>query len=233
MENDICYNLTMRILVVEDELSLARNIKIGLEDEKFAVDVVHNGKDALELARFEEYDAIILDRMLPEMDGIEVCKKLREEKIFTPILMLTARSSTEDTIEGLDAGSDDYLAKPFSFGELVARIRSLIRRATTKETILKLDSLMINPTAHMVTRCGKEIALTAKEYALLEFLMRHPNQVVTREQIISHVWDYASDLMSNTIEVLMRRLRNKIDRAFPKEKVLFHTIRGMGYKIAA
>lgn len=223
----------MRILVVEDELSLARNIKIGLEDEKFAVDVVHNGKDALELARFEEYDAIILDRMLPEMDGIEVCKKLREEKIFTPILMLTARSSTEDTIEGLDAGSDDYLAKPFSFGELVARIRSLIRRATTKETILKLDSLMINPTAHMVTRCGKEIALTAKEYALLEFLMRHPNQVVTREQIISHVWDYASDLMSNTIEVLMRRLRNKIDRAFPKEKVLFHTIRGMGYKIAA
>lgn len=222
----------MRILVVEDELDLARNIRVGFEDEHFAVDEFHDGIEAYDQASVEEYDVIILDRMIPGMDGITLCKKLRAEKNFTPILMLTARSSTEDKIEGLDSGADDYLAKPFSFGELLARVRSLIRRATTKETLLQLDTLIVDPATHVVTRNGKEISLTAKEYALLEFLLRHPNQVVTREQITSHVWDYSADLLSNTIEVLMRRLRNKIDRAFPQEKELFHTIRGMGYKIA-
>lgn len=222
----------MRILVVEDEFSLARTIKIGLEDEKFAVDVIHNGKEAYEHASVEEYDVIILDRMLPEMDGLEVCEKLRTDKIFTPILMLTARSSTEDKIKGLESGADDYLAKPFSFGELIARIRSLIRRSTTKETILKLDSLVVNPSTHVVTRSDNEINLTAKEYAMLEFFLRHPNQIVTREQIINHVWDYSYDSMSNTIEVLIKRLRSKIDKAFPNERQLFITVRGMGYKIA-
>jgi len=222
----------MRILVVEDELPLAHSIKVGLEDEKFAVDVIHNGGYAYEQASVEEYDVIVLDRMLPEMDGLEVCKKLREHKVFTPILMLTARNSTEDKIEGLESGADDYLAKPFSFGELLARIRSLIRRSTTKETILQIDSLTINPNTHIVTRSGKELNLTAKEYAMLEFFLRHPNQIVTREQIINHVWDYSHDSMSNTIEVLMKRLRSKIDKAFPHEKQLFVTIRGMGYKIA-
>ncbi len=231
MENDICYNTFMRILLVEDEYALARTIKTGLEDEKFAVDIFSNGIDAYEQARTEEYDVIILDRMIQGMDGITVCKKLREQKIFTPILMLTARSNPDDKIEGLNSGADDYVAKPFSFGELLARIRSLIRRATTKETILQIDSLIVNPTTHVVTRSEKEIILTAKEYALLEFFMRHPNQIVTREQIINHVWDYSYDSMSNTLDVLIKRLRSKIDKAFPQEKSLLKTIRGMGYKI--
>lgn len=221
----------MRILVVEDEVSLAQSIKTGLEDEKFAVDIINNGAEAYEQASTEEYDAILLDRMLPEMDGIEICKKLRTEKNFTPILMLTARDTVDDKVEGLNSGADDYLAKPFSFDELLARIQSLIRRSTTNETILKLDSLTVDPITHIVKRKNKEITLTAKEYALLEFFMRHPNQVVTREQIINHVWDYSYDSMSNTIEVLIKRLRDKVDIAFPKENKLFATVRGMGYKL--
>lgn len=224
--------ILMRILVVEDEFSLANNIKIGLEDEKFAVDILHDGKEAYEQASVEEYDVIILDRMLPEMDGLSVCRELRKKKVFTPILILTARGSSEEKVEGLDAGADDYLAKPFSFNELLARIRSLIRRSTTHEIILKVGSLMIEPKTHVVKRQGKEIVLTGKEYSLLEFFMRHPSQVLTREQITSHVWDYSHESMSNTIEVLMRRLRNKIDREFPEEKQLLHTIRGLGYKIS-
>ena len=222
----------MRILVVEDEIALAHSIKTGLEDEHFAVDVLHNGREAYEQASAEEYDVIVLDRMLPEMDGIAICESLRKNKVFTPILMLTARGSADEKVEGLDAGADDYLAKPFSFNELVARIRSLIRRATTNEVLLRIDSLIVDPKTHVVKRNDTLIDLTAKEYELLEFFMRHPNQIVTREQITNHVWDYSQDLMSNTIEVLMRRLRNKIDRAFPAEKELFHTIRGLGYKIS-
>ena len=230
MTSDII--ISMRILVVEDELALAHTIKTGLEDEKFAVDVLHNGKEAFEQASVEEYDVIILDRMLPEIDGIAICQELRKKKIFTPILMLTARSTPEEKVEGLDSGADDYLAKPFSFNELLARIRSLIRRATTNETFLQIDSLLVDPKTNIVSRKGIEISLTAKEYSLLEFFMRHPNQIVTREQITSHVWDYAHDPMSNTIEVLIKRLRSKVDKGFPKEKPLFVTIRGMGYKIA-
>lgn len=221
----------MRILIVEDEVSLAHTIKTGLEDEKLAVDVLHNGKQAYEQASVEEYDVIILDRMLPEMDGIAICQALRKGKVFTPILMLTARSTPDEKVEGLDAGADDYLGKPFSFNELLARLRSLIRRSTNKAVDLQVDSLLVDPKAHAVTRKGKNIELTAKEYGLLEFLMRHPNQIVTREQITSHVWDYAHDSMSNTIEVLIKRLRTKIDKAFPKEKPLIYTVRGMGYKI--
>lgn len=217
--------------MVEDEFALAHTIKTGLEDEKFAVDVLHNGREAYEQASVEEYDVIILDRMLPEMDGLAICQKLRKEKVFTPILMLTARGSADEKVEGLDAGADDYLAKPFAFNELLARIRSLIRRATTKETILQVGSLVVDPASHLAKRAGKEIALTAKEYALLEFFMRHPRQILTREQITSHVWDYGYDAMSNTIEVLIKRLRKKIDKAFPNEKPIFQTIRGLGYKI--
>lgn len=223
---------SMRILVVEDEFALAHTIKTGLEDERFAVDVIHNGKEAYEQASVEEYDVIILDRMLPEMDGITICQELRKHKVFIPILMLTARGSADEKVEGLDAGADDYLTKPFSFNELLARIRSLIRRATTNEPTLQVDSLLIDPKTHIVKRAAREITLTAKEYALLEFFMRHPNQIVTREQITSHVWDYSHDSMSNTIEVLVKRLREKIDKTFPNEKPLFQTVRGMGYKIA-
>lgn len=221
----------MRILVVEDEVSLAHTIKTGLQDERFAVDILHNGNEGYEQASVEEYDVIILDRMLPDMDGITICQKLRAEKVFTPILMLTARGNSDEKVEGLDSGADDYLTKPFVFHELVARVRSLIRRSTTHEPILSLNSLSINPKTHIVIRAKKEIQLTAKEYALLEFLLRHPNQIVTREQITSHVWEYDSASMSNTIEVLIKRLREKIDKPFPKEKQLFVTVRGMGYKL--
>lgn len=221
----------MRLLLVEDEKILAENIRTGLRDEKFAVDVLANGKEAYEQAATEEYDLIILDIMLPGMDGISVCKNLRDDNIYTPILMLTAKDAIEDKIHGLNSGADDYLVKPFSFEELLARTRALIRRSTVKEPILKVDNLELNPSTHVVTRKGKEITLTGKEYSLLEYFMHHPNQILTREQILNHVWDYSYDSLSNIIEVLIRRLRNKIDKAFPKEKQLFSTIRGLGYRL--
>ena len=221
----------MRILVVEDEKTLADNLKTGLTDEKFAVDIIRNGREAYEMAVTEEYDAIILDIMLPEMDGITICEKLRAKNINTPIIMLTAKDALDDKLTGFKFGADDYLVKPFSFEELLARIRSLIRRSTVKESVLKIDDLELNPSAHIVTRKGKEIGLTGKEYALLEYFMHHPNQILTREQILNHVWDYSYDSMSNIIEVLVRRLRNKIDRDFPESMQLFSTIRGLGYRL--
>ena len=221
----------MRILVVEDEKTLADNLKTGLTDEKFAVDIIRNGREAYEMAVTEEYDAIILDIMLPEMDGVTICEKLRAKNINTPIIMLTAKDALDDKLTGFKFGADDYLVKPFSFEELLARIRSLIRRSTVKESVLKIDDLELNPSAHIVTRKGKEIGLTGKEYALLEYFMHHPNQILTREQILNHVWDYSYDSMSNIIEVLVRRLRNKIDRDFPESMQLFSTIRGLGYRL--
>ena len=221
----------MRILVVEDEKLLAESLKIGLVDEHFAVDLFNDGKQAYEQASTEEYDVILLDIMLPGMDGVSICKKLREEKNYTPIIMLTAKDTVDDKVIGLDAGADDYLVKPFSFEELLARIRSIVRRTTVKDTLLQVDTLTLNPTTHIASRNGQEIDLTGKEYALLEYFMLHPGHVLTREQILSHVWDYSYDSMSNIIEVLMKRLREKIDKAFPKEKILFSTIRGLGYKL--
>lgn len=221
----------MRILVVEDQPTLAQSIKTGLVDESFAVDVNHNGREAYEQASTEEYDVIILDRMLPEMDGIEICKKLRREKIQTPIIMVTAKDTTEDKILGLNCGADDYMIKPFSFEELLARIRSVVRRSTIKDTVLAIDTLEFYPTSHTVKRTGKEITLTGKEYALLEYFMHHPNQIMTREQIMSHVWDYSYEGLSNIIEVMIKRIRGKVDIAFPQEKPLIKTIRGLGYKL--
>lgn len=221
----------MRILLVEDDTTLAQNIKKGLTEEDYAVDLIQDGKQAYEQAVSEAYDLIILDIMLPGLNGIDICRGLRQEKIFTPIIILTAKSSTEDKITGLDSGADDYIAKPFSFEELLSRIRSLIRRSTIKETILKVGSLELNPSTHIVKRKGKEIILTGKEYSLLEYFMHHPNQILTREQILSHVWDYSYESMSNIVEVLIRRLRNKIDKDFPGEKRLFSTIRGLGYRL--
>lgn len=221
----------MRILVVEDEELLGESLKTGLEDEHFAVDLLRDGEDAYAQAATEEYDVILLDIMLPRMDGITLCKKLREEKNYTPIIMLTAKDTVDDRVVGLDSGADDYLIKPFSFEELLARIRSVVRRTTTKETVLSIDTLTLNPVTHIVTRGGDEVELTGKEYALLEYFMHHPGHVLTREQILSHVWDYSTDLMSNIIEVLMKRLRQKIDKAYPLEKPLFTTIRGLGYKL--
>jgi DNA-binding response OmpR family regulator len=221
----------MRILIVEDEPLLARSIKQGLLDENYAADLFLNGKEAYDQASVEEYDLILLDIMLPEMDGFTIAKNLRAENNKTPIIFLTAKDTIKDKIAGLDLGGDDYLVKPFSFEELLARMRSLIRRTTTKETILLVDTLALNPATHIVKRNNTEIQLTGKEYALLEYFMRHPNQILTKEQILSHVWDYAYDPISNIIEVMIKRLRAKIDRAFPQEKQLFRTTRGLGYKI--
>lgn len=221
----------MRILIIEDEKTLADSMKVGLIDEHFAVDVLYDGKAGYEQAAVEEYDVIILDIMLPGMDGLTICKALREEGVETPVLMLTAKDTIEDKVAGLDIGADDYLIKPFAFDELLARIRALIRRKGSKQPILSVDTLELNPSSHIVKRKNHEIQLTSKEYALLEYFMRNPGQILTREQIFSHVWDYSENLASNIIDVLVKRLREKIDKAFPKEKQLFITARGLGYKI--
>lgn len=221
----------MRILIIEDEKTLADSIRTGLIDEHFAVDTFYDGQKGYEQASVEEYDVIILDIMLPIMNGIDICKKLRTEKNNTPIIMLTAKDMTDDIVAGLDCGADDYMVKPFSFEVLLARIRALIRRNGEKNPILSVDGLTLNPASHIVKRNNKEITLTSKEYALLEYFMHHPGHILTREQIISHVWDYSEDLMSNIIDVLIKRLRAKIDKAFPKDKQLFVTVRGIGYKL--
>lgn len=222
----------MRILVVEDEHRIANSIKKGLEQEKYAVDVAYTGTDGFDLASTEEYDLILLDLLLPGMDGIAICKELRAKAIHTPILMLTAKGQIQEKVEGLDSGADDYLTKPFSFEELVARIRALIRRPkhALSET-LHVGDLELNTVTYAVRRDGKEINVSNKEFALLEYLMRHPKTVVTKEQIISHVWDYESDILPNTVEVYIRNLRNKIDHPFDTKPALIQTARGFGYKL--
>jgi len=222
----------MRILVVEDEHRIAASIKKGLEQERYAVDVAYDGLDGFDLACSEDYDLILLDLMLPGMDGLQICKSLREKKVNTPILMLTARGQTEDKVNGLNIGADDYLTKPFSFDELLARIRALIRRPkNTINTILSVDGLTLNTDTFAVFREGVSIKLSGKEYSLLEFLMRHPNQLVRKERIIGHVWDYDSNILPNTVEVYIRNLRQKIDKPFKDKKPLISTSRGFGYKL--
>jgi DNA-binding response OmpR family regulator len=222
----------MRILVVEDEHKIANSIKRGLELEAFAVDVVYDGESGYDLASTEDYDTIILDLMLPAMDGMTICKKLREEKNHTPILMLTAKGEIGDRVDGLNSGADDYLVKPFAFQELLARIRALIRRPKNGvSSVLTHEDLSLNTLTFEVKRDDRQIKLSKKEYSLLEFLLRHPNQVVTKDQIISHVWNYDADVLPNTVEVYVGYLRNKIDRAFKKEKPLIQTLRGFGYKL--
>lgn len=224
----------MRILVVEDEHKIANSIKRGLEQELFAVDVAYDGEEGYDLASSEDYDLIILDLMLPKMDGVAICKKLRKGSIHTPILILTAKGQIGDKVEGLDAGADDYLTKPFSFEELLARIRALIRRPkkTLNEELrinlpAQAGNLELNTTAYEVKRGGKIIPLSNKEFSLLEYLMRHPNQILTKDQIISHVWNYEADILPNTVEVYIGYLRGKIG------KDLIKTRRGFGYKICS
>ena len=222
----------MRILVVEDEHQIANAIKKGLELEGFAVDVAFDGVEGFDLASTEDYDAIVLDLMLPGMSGMEICRKLRSEKNNTPILILTAKGQLEDKVEGLNAGADDYLVKPFAFEELLARIRALIRRPkATNGTTLAVKDLTLNPLTYEVKRDGKEIRLSNKEFSLLEYLMRHPAQIFTKDQIIGHVWNYDADILPNTVEVYIGYLRNKIDRPFKNKPALIHTVRGFGYKI--
>ena len=223
----------MKVLVVEDEHKVANAIKKGLEQEAFAVDITYNGNAGFDLAVGERYDTIILDLMLPGMDGVTLCKKLREQNIHTPILMLTAKGQLEDKVRGLNSGADDYLVKPFAFAELLARIRALARRPNGSiGTILKLADLTLNTVNYEVKRTGKSIKLSRKEFALLEYLLRHPGRVVTKDQIMEGVWDYEADILPNTVEVYIGYLRTKIDRAFPGKKPLIQTVRGFGYKIA-
>ena len=223
----------MRILVVEDEHRIASMIKKGLVQEHFAVDLSYDGNSGFDLASAEDYDLIILDLMLPGMDGITLCKKLREKNIHTPIIMLTAKSQIQDKVSGLDAGSDDYLSKPFSFEELLARIRAVARRPKKSLSVkLEVESLVLDTVKFEVKRDNETISLSGKEYSLLEYLMRHKNSVVTKEQIMNHVWDYDSEILPNTVEVFIRNLRNKIDYPFKNKKPLIKTVRGFGYKIS-
>lgn len=220
----------MRLLLVEDEHRIANSIKKGLKQEHYAVDLAYDGLDGFDLAATEEYDLIILDLMLPGMDGLEICRQLRRKLIHTPILILTAKGQVEDKITGLDSGADDYLTKPFSFEELLARIRALSRRPRSSlNPVLVIDDLSLNTKTYEVKRAGILITLSGKEYSLLEFLMRHPHQIVKKERIIGHVWDYDANILPNTVEVYIKNLRHKIDFPFPKP--LIHTIRGFGYKL--
>lgn len=220
--------IEMRILLVEDEQKIASFIKRGLREEHYSVDVSFDGEEGLFMAQSNSYDLIILDIMLPGKDGISVCRTLRDNKINVPILMLTAKNSVIDKVEGLDAGADDYLTKPFAFEEFLARVRSLLRRKHDgKQTVLKIEDLELNQIEHKVFRADKEIKLTAKEYSLLEYFMLHSNQVITRTMISEHVWNESFDTFTNVIDVYINYLRNKIDKNFDKK--LIHSVRGVGY----
>jgi heavy metal response regulator len=218
----------MRVLVIEDEKKVADFISNGLAEEGYAVDVAHDGDQGFFLATTNEYDAILLDIMLPKMDGITLCTKLRSEDNHTPILMLTAKDAIKDKVRGLDAGADDYLTKPFAFEELLARIRSLLRKKTLQQrTRFQVDNLVLDTITHTVSRGESEIQLSVKEYSLLEYLMRNTGSVVTRTMIAEHVWDINFDTFTNVIDVYISYLRNKIDRGHDIK--LIHTVRGRGY----
>lgn len=222
----------MRILVIEDEHKIANSIKKGLEQESYAVDVCYDGEAGFDLAVAEDYDLIILDLLLPKLDGISFCQNLRKEKIQTPILILTAKGDTDDKVKGLDAGADDYLVKPFSFEELLARIRALKRRPKEGlSSILTAGDLVVDTLNFEVKRGKEKINLTKKEFALLEYLLRNKGKILSKEKIIAHVWDYDDDILENTVEVYIGYLRNKIDRAFKNKPALIKTVRGFGYKI--
>ncbi|HET7352391.1 MAG TPA: response regulator transcription factor [Marmoricola sp.] len=222
----------MRVLVVDDERRLARSLKLGLEAEGFAVDVAHDGTEGLWLARENPYDAIVLDLMLPGINGYQVCATLRRDRIWTPILMLTAKDGEWDQVEGLDTGADDYLTKPFSFPVLVARLRAVARRgARERPTVLEVGDLRIDPAAHRASRGDVELELTSREFALLAFLARHRGDVVSKRQILDAVWDEAFDGDPNIVEVYIRHLRNKIDRPFGRNAI--QTVRGAGYRLGS
>jgi len=220
----------MKVLVVEDEHKIANSIKQGLEQENFVVDVAYEGTTGLDLAVSEEYDIILLDRLLPGLEGTEIVRKIRQQNIHTPVLILTAKGQIFDRVEGLDAGADDYLTKPFAFAELLARIRALTRRPQqTTGTTFKVEDLSLDIKTFEVKRGTKAIRLSSKEFSLLEFLMRHPKQIITKEQIMRQIWDYDADVTPNSVEVYIKHLRDKIDKG--SAKPLIHTMRGFGYQI--
>ncbi|MEO5940678.1 MAG: response regulator transcription factor [Candidatus Limnocylindrales bacterium] len=220
----------MRVLVVEDEVKMAGLLKRGLEEEGYAVDVLGTGADALWAGTENPYDAIVLDVMLPDFDGFEVCRRLRAAGKWAPVLMLTSRTAVSDRVAGLDAGADDYVTKPFSFSELFARLRALVRRGVgERPAILNVGDLALDPATRRVTRAAVVIELTAKELALLEYFMRRPGEVLTRSRIIEHVWDFGYDGDSNVVDVYVRYLREKIDRPFHRNTI--ETVRGSGYRL--
>ena len=222
----------MRVLVVDDEKRLARSLRVGLAAEGFAVDVAHDGTDGLWLARENDYDAIVLDLMLPGINGYQVCATLRAEQDWTPIVMLTAKDGEWDQVEGLDTGADDYLTKPYSFPVLVARLRAVARRgARERPTLLRAGDIRLDPAARRVWRGDTEIELTAREFSLLAFLARHPGDVVSKRQILDAVWDADFQGDPNIVEVYVRHLRNKIDRPYGREAI--QTLRGAGYRLAS
>jgi two-component system OmpR family response regulator len=220
----------LRVLVVEDEAKMAGLLKRGLEEEGYAVDMAGDGKEALWLATENPYDAVVLDVMLPDLDGFEICRRLRETGRWSPVLMLTARDGVADRVSGLDAGADDYLTKPFSFAELLARLRALVRRgAAERPPVLRVGDLTLDPATRRVGRGGAPIDLTAKEFALLEYLMRHRGEVLSRTRLIEHVWDFAYEGDSNVVDVYIRYLREKVDRPFAADSI--ETVRGAGYRL--
>ncbi|MGH8973329.1 MAG: response regulator transcription factor [Acidimicrobiia bacterium] len=220
----------MRILVVEDEIKMAALLKRGLEHEGFAVDVSGDGLDALWAARENDYDAIVLDAMIPGCDGFEVCRTLRREGRWAPVLMLTARDELEDRVTGLDSGADDYLTKPFAFAELFARLRAVMRRTPgERPVVLQVGDLELDPATHEVRRGEVPIALSPKKFALLEEFMRHPGEVLSRTRILEHVWDFAYDGTSNVVDVYVGYVRDAIDRPFGCDSI--ETVRGVGYRL--
>jgi two-component system, OmpR family, response regulator len=222
----------MRILVVEDERRLAVILRKVLQEEHYEVDLAHEGDTALTMAVEGSYDLIVLDRMLPGMDGLDICRELRTHGSWVPILMLTARSEVRDRVHGLTAGADDYLTKPFAMTELLARIKALLRRGQATDGLqLKVDDLVLDLPRHEARRAGKLIELTPKEFSLLEFLMRHPGQVLTRAQIIENVWQYDFDALSNVVDTYIHYLRDKVDKGSLRS--LIQTVRGIGYRIGA
>jgi two-component system OmpR family response regulator len=220
----------MRVLVVEDEVKMAALIRRGLREEGMSVDVAIRGEDALWMAGATKYDAIVLDVMLPGIDGFETCRKLREDEVWSPVLMLTARDSVEDRVAGLDGGADDYLTKPFSFAELRARLRALARRGPIEHPVtLEVGDLRLDPATRQVWRGDEEISLTTKEFALLEAFMRRPGEVLSRFHLLEHAWDYEYENRSNVVDVYVRYLRRKIDQPFGAESI--ETVRGAGYRL--
>lgn len=222
----------MRVLVVEDSEKMASLLKRGLEEEGYAVDVAATGSDAVWMATENTNDAVVLDVMLPDMDGFEVCRRIRAAGSWSPVLMLTARDAVNDRVRGLDVGADDYLTKPFAFVELAARLRALVRRGPAERpTILQVGDLVLDPATRIVRRNEDDIALTAKEFSLLDYFMRHPGEVLSRMRLIEHVWDFAFDGGSNVVDVYVNYLREKIDRPFGVHSI--ETVRGAGYRLKA
>jgi len=220
----------VRVLIVEDELRMASLIRRGLTQEGLAVDVAMNGEDALWMAQASDYDAIVLDVLLPGMSGFETCQRLRGSAVWAPVLMLTARDSVEDRVTGLDTGADDYLVKPFAFAELLARLRALVRRGVLERpNVLEVGDLRLDPATRRVWRDSTEIQLSAKEFAVLETFMRRPDEVLTREYLLDHAWDFAYENRSNVVDVYVRHLRNKIDEPFDRHSL--ETVRGAGYRL--